>query len=99
MKCKVTKYHNKKAYRKGDLESEFVMEAVRIFSTKKSALQYLKKEAHLASSKGYEADLKANIRGAFPRLTVRTGEQWVHENTGEKEEEFYSYIASEWHNS
>lgn len=93
MKYKVTKYHHRKAYVKGDLESETIIDSVETFSTKKAVVQYLEGEASSANRRGYTTNLSTKTRGTMPSLSVFTGVQWTHENTGETEHESYRYLV------
>lgn len=91
MKYKVTKYHHRKAYVRGDLEAETIIESVETFPTKKAVVQYLEREADSAKRRGYKVNLVTKTRGTMPNLIVATGVSWTHENTGNEEQEFYSY--------
>lgn len=94
MKYKVIRYHHRKAYVRGDLEAETVIDNVEVFTTKKAAVEYLKNEDAKARNSGYRTSLNTKIRGAMPSLTVYTGVTWIHENTGNEEKEYYNYRVS-----
>lgn len=86
------RYHHRKAYRRGDLESEDVQDFSRNFKTRKDANAFLEEKAVEASRKGWKANLTLVKRGDKASvLWVYTGNNWVHENTGEDEEETYAY--------
>lgn len=91
MKYSVEKLHNRKCWRRGDLEAEFVVEDVKTFNTKKEIVAYFEREASAASRRGYKTKIDTRTRGTIPRLTIHTGESWIHENTGETEHELYEY--------
>lgn len=91
MKYKVTKYHHRKVYRRGDLEAETIIDSVETMSTKKAVVQHLENEANSAKRKGYKVNLSTKTRSTMPSLSVYTGVTWVHENTGETENESYWY--------
>lgn len=91
MKYKVTKYHHRKAYIKGDLEAETVIESVDIFSSKKDIVLSLKSKAKLNENRGFTVKLSTAIRGKMPELVIYTNTKWIHENTGEEHQEFYWY--------
>ena len=91
MKYKVTKFHHRKAWFRGDLEAETIVVSVESFPTKKTVVQYLEREANSAKREGYNVTLSSNIRGNMPSLSVFTGKTWIHENTGETEHEGYIY--------
>lgn len=91
MKYEITMYHHRKVWVKGDLEAETVVNDIKVFSTKKAVVEYLKNEEIRARNYGYRTSLNTKTRGTMPSLTVHTGTTWVHENTGNEEKEYYSY--------
>lgn len=94
MSYKLTKYHHRKTYIKGDLESETIIDSVDVFTSKKAIVQYLEREADNAKRKGYNVELSTKTRGTMPILLVYTKVTWIHENTGEPENEYFSYRVS-----
>lgn len=91
MKYKVTKYHHRKAYTKGDLEAETVIESTDIFPSKKNIVLFFKVKAKLNELKGFTVKLSTAIRSKMPELVIYTNTKWVHENTGEEHQEYYWY--------
>lgn len=91
MKYKVTNYHHRKAYIKGDLEAETVIESVEVFSSKKDIVLFLKGKAKLNENRGFTIKLSTAIRGKMPELVIYTNNKWIHENSGEEHEEYYWY--------
>lgn len=91
MKYKVIKYHHRKAYIKGDLEAETIIESADVFSSKKDIVLFLKRKAKLNELKGFTVKLSTAIRGTMPELVIYTNTKWVHENTGEEHQEYYWY--------
>lgn len=91
MKYKVTKYHHRRAYIKGDLEAETVIESTDIFSSKREIVLFLKGKAKLNENRGFTVRLSTAIRGKMPELAIFTDTKWIHENTGEEHEEYYWY--------
>lgn len=89
MKYKVTQYHHREAIIKGDLCAETIIESVDIFSSKKDVVLFLKGKAKLNEGKGFTIKLSAAVRGKMPWLTIYTNTMWIHENTGEEEQEYY----------
>lgn len=90
-KYKVTCIHHRKAYIKGDLEAEDVIESVSNFDTKKDIVKFLQGKAKLNESRGFIVKLSASVRGAMPTLAIYTKTKWVHENTGDEHQEYYWY--------
>lgn len=87
---RVTVEHFKPAYRRGDLESTTEVEKVEIFKTRKSAKEYIESILRRQpSNKVYRNYHKGDERSYCDYSTNYT---WVHENTGEKLVERYSYI-------
>ena len=91
MKYKVIKYHHRKAYIKGDLEAETVIESVDTFPSKKDIVLSFKKTAKINESKGFTIKLSTAVRGKMPELVIYTNTKWVHENTGDEHQEYYWY--------
>lgn len=91
MKYKVTQYHHRKAYIKGDLEAETVIESSDVFSSKKDIVLFLKGKAKLNELNGFTVKLPTAIRGKMPELVIYTNTKWVHENSGEEHQEYYWY--------
>lgn len=91
MRYKVTKYHHRKAYIKGDLEAETIIESTDIFSSKKDIVLFLKGKAKLNENRGFTVKLSTSIRGKMPELVIYTNTKWIHENTGEEHQEYYWY--------
>lgn len=94
MSYKVTKYHHRKVYIKGDLEAETIIESVDTFTNKKSIVSFFKEVAELNKNRGFAVKLSASIRGKMPELIIYTNTKWVHENTGEEHQEYYLYRVS-----
>ena len=88
MKYKVTQYHHREAIIKGDLCAETIIESVDIFSSKKDVVLFLKGKAKLNEGKGFTIKLSTAVRGKMPWLTIYTNTMWIHENTGEEEQEY-----------
>lgn len=83
--------HYKPTYRNGDLEDELVIEHARIFKTRKEAKNYIERNFPKDSKGGY----KDYHRGNKPsRCAYFTGKTWIHENTGEKCEEYYMFVLT-----
>jgi hypothetical protein len=83
--------HYRPTYRKGDLEDELVIEHARIFKTRKEAKNYIERNFPKDSKGGY----KDYHRGNKPsRCAYFTGKTWIHENTGEKCEEYYMFVLT-----
>lgn len=91
MRYKVTKYHHRKAYIKGDLEAEIAIVSTDMFSTKKDVVLFLKGRAKLNKNIGYTVKLSTDIRGEMPELIIYTNTKWIHENTGDEHQEYYWY--------
>lgn len=91
MTYKVTIYHHKKAYRRGDLESETATLSINVFRTKKAIIQYFENEAEKYKKQRYTVVLNKGARGKMPCLSVKTGVTWINENTGNEEHEYYTY--------
>lgn len=89
MKYKVTQYHHREAIIKGDLCAETIIESVDIFSSKKDVVLFLKGKTKLNEGKGFTIKLSTAVRGKMPWLTIYTNTMWIHENTGEEEQEYY----------
>ena len=89
MKYKVTQYHHREAIIRGDLCAETIIESVDIFSSKKDVVLFLKGKAKLNEGKGFTIKLSTAVRGKMPWLTIYTNTMWIHENTGEEEQEYY----------
>lgn len=94
MRYKVTKYHHRKAYIKGDLEAETIIESIDIFSSKKDIVLFLKGKAKLNENRGFAVKLSTSIRGKMPELVIYTNTKWIHDNTGEEHQEYYLYKVS-----
>lgn len=88
---KVTCIHHRKAYIKGDLEAENVIESSDVFSTKKDIVSFLKGKAKLNENRGFTVKLSTAVRGKMPELIIYTKTKWVHENTGDEHQEYYWY--------
>lgn len=91
MRYKVTQYHHRKAYIKGDLEAETIIESTEVFSSKKDIVLFLKGKAKLNENRGFTVKLSTAIRGKMPELVIYTNTKWIHENTGDEHQEYYWY--------
>lgn len=86
------RYHHRKAYRKGDLEDETIQDFSQTFSTRKEGNEFLERKQQEESGR-YTCRINLVKRGNdSSTLYVYTGNTWIHENTGEEMEEYYSYI-------
>lgn len=84
--------HHRKAWRRGDLESEDVLHSSETFSTRKAANLYLKSKESEARRNGYKVRINLVGRGdKESELLVFTGNSWIHENTGDEHNEYYWY--------
>lgn len=89
------RYYHHKNYRNGDLEADTTMDFVQTFSTRKAANEFLQDKERQAKRIGRQTEISIVKRGdKNSRLVVFTGEEWIHENTGSKEYESYSYIVT-----
>lgn len=88
---KVTCIHHRKAYVKGDLEAENVIQSVDTFRTKKEVVLFLTGRAKLNENRGFTVRLSTAVRGKMPELIIYTNTTWIHENTGEEHQESYWY--------
>lgn len=93
MRYKVTQYHHRKAYVKGDLEAETVIESTEVFSSKRDIVLFLKGKAKLNENRGFTVKLSTAVRGKMPELVIYTNTKWIHENSGEEHQEYYWYKA------
>ena len=93
MKYKVTNYHHRKAWVKGDLEAETIIESVNTFSSKKDIVTFLKEKAKCNERRGFTVKLSTATRGKMPELIIYTNTKWIHENSGEEHQEYYWYKA------
>lgn len=78
--------HHCKAWRKGDLEDDFVLVDKQVFKTRTAGVDYIKSKLR---------GLK-NVRESWHRDMTSycygfTGVSWVHENTGEEQDEYYQF--------
>ena len=89
MKYKVTQYHHREAIIKGDLCADTIIESLDIFSSNNDVVLLLKGKAKLNEGKGFTIKLSTAVRGKMPWLTIYTNTMWIHENTGEEEQEYY----------
>lgn len=80
MKAKVKISHHREAWVRGDLEAETILIDIKEFKTKKEAIIFIK-------SKCTGKNDYTNKYGGYHY----TGYSWIHENTGEKHNEYYSY--------
>lgn len=79
--------HHCKAWRRGDLEDDLVLEESKNFKTRKAAKVYI-----LSKIKGKKVQEHWH-KGDQPSYVLYfTGETWQHENTGEQMSEYYQYI-------
>ena len=84
--------HHRRAWIKGDLESEDVLHSSETFSSRKAANLYLQKKESEAKRRGYQTRIELVGRGEKEsELLVFTGDSWTHENTGDKHSEYYWY--------
>ena len=80
-------YHYRECYRRGDLEDETVLVKNEIFKTRKSAKEYIEREV-----RGKSNVERYYHRGNEPSYVHRfTGHTWIHENSGEKCEEYFTW--------
>lgn len=84
---KVTLKHFKPSYRKGDLESDTEIISVDVFKLKKDARAFIESKLNGKSSviRNYQTGDKVSYCCYF------TGKTWIHENTGDKLEESFTY--------
>ena len=80
-------YHTQRAYRKGDLEYEVVLDGVRHFKTRKDAKAYI--EGRLKGKQDVYRYYKKGDKTSF--CQYNTGDSWIHENTGERIYESYRF--------
>lgn len=86
------RWHHKRCYRKGDLESQDVQDYSDTFATRKAANEYLSKRAAAARRNGWKTNIKLVKRGnEDSELFIYTNDTWIHENTGANEQETYWY--------
>jgi len=83
----VKEKHYRPTYRKGDLEAEEVVSDVLPFKTRKAAKDFI--ESKLIGRSSVWRNYRRSPQTSF--CGYRTGKTWIHENTGETCEEFYSY--------
>lgn len=87
----VTVHHHQKAWRRGDLEDELVLEAKQIFKTRTNAKTWINNQLLLKSgtkrTEWHTGD-KPSYAYCF------TGETWTHENTGEQMSEYFQYTLT-----
>lgn len=81
--------HYRPAYRRGDLEDELIIETTRTFKTRKEAKDYIENNFPRDSKGGYK-DYHKGIQPSYCKYF--TGRTWIHENTGEKCEEYYMFV-------
>ena len=82
--------HYRPTYRKGDLEDELVIESTRTFKTRKDAKDFIEKQFP-KNKHGYKDYHKGN-QPSYCKYW--TGKTWIHENTGEKCEEYYMFVLT-----
>ena len=88
MSYRVECWHYAKVYRKGDLESDLILEGEHTLPTRKEAKQLI--ENRLSKLKNVRREYHKGIQ---PSVCVGwTGKRWTNENTGEECLEFYKYI-------
>jgi hypothetical protein len=85
---KLTERHHRPFVRRGDLEEETAIVDVQLFKTAKSAKEYVEKK-----SRGKK------LIGSFTKkdyyfMQYFTGYTWVNENTGETNNEYFSFNLS-----
>ena len=87
---KVQTLHYRSTYRRGDLEDELVVIDTEAFKLRKNAKDYI--ESKLRGKRNVFRNYhKGNQRST---CTHFTGKTWIHENTGEKCDEYYQYILT-----
>ena len=78
--------HHCKAWRKGDLEDDMVLVGKELFKTRKSAVEYIK-----GKLRGLK-DIRESWHTNRPSYCYGfTGVSWIHENTGEEQDEYYQF--------
>ena len=79
--------HFKPHTRNGDLEATLELVDIKPFKTKKLAKDYVESQLlkYKTVNRKYQKGDKPSYCSAF------TGKTWIHENTGEKCEEFFRY--------
>ena len=84
---KVETYHHKKEWRNGDLEDGFELIESKLFKTRTSAKDYIESKLRYKNpvTRNYHKGDQTSYCVWF------TGNTWIHENTGEKMEEYYQY--------
>lgn len=82
-------YHHDKAWRNGDLEDKLELIDSKNFKLKRDARNWMVKEVQRISGNGRFDWHTGNIPSYGYCFT---GNTWIHENTGEKMEEYYQYI-------
>lgn len=82
--------HFKPHTRNGDLEATLELVDIKPFKTKKLAKDYVESQLlkYKTVNRQYQKGDKPSYCLAF------TGKTWIHENTGEKCEEFFRYSIS-----
>lgn len=84
--------HHRKAWRRGDLESEDVLHSSETFTTRKAANSYLQRKESDAKRQGNRTRINLVGRGnKESELIIFTGNSWINENTGEENKEYYWY--------
>ena len=89
-KFKVCSYHFHPAYRNGDLEEDNELLFEQVFTSWKKAKEFCEEQARTKRGK-VERCYKAYDYGD---VTVFTGKSWTNENTGEENDESYSFCIS-----
>ena len=82
----VTLHHHTKAWRRGDLEDDFILEESKNFKTRTAAKDYI-----LSKVRGKKVQENWH-KGDLPSYVLYfIGNTWQHENSGEQMEEYYQY--------
>ena len=82
--------HFTETIERGDLSSKEELIDVKTYKTRREAKAFI--EGQLSGKKSIYRDYH---RGDIPsRCAYFTGHTWIEENTGEKRQEYYSYVLS-----
>lgn len=79
--------HHCKAWRRGDLEDDFVLVDKQMFKTRTAGVNYIK--AQLRGKRGVREEWHKGDKTSY--CYYFTGVSWQHENSGEQMDEYYQY--------